>query len=299
MTSFSKKFFVVLGILLYLILDPIKLPVKGDTTGYYFAGITSVYFLEPRECGFFPCIGPDIKATRYRRIWFSDPTSFEIVMNTDNTGNTIGRDRFWVYQGSYKVRGSDPKTLKLRNGFAVDKKLVYYNGWTFDTLDPETFQASGSMIVTDMNGVYTVNTNPPGKVDIADYDSFAFESRPHWVEELGHVYASDKNFIYAYNGGRDGFNLYPKEKTVGYKPLGCRYALFNGKIYFKFYEVESADVATFRVLKSDSSYGDYCGLDTYAHDKENYFYEGKPLYIYKNEVYRAEKEEAIRELLSQ
>lgn len=170
------------------------------------ANFTGVYIHIPRDCGVLGCIGPDLRLLPWWRVTGADPSTFEYVGRTTeegtlgNTSHYLFRDVHTVYiglsnYGTFRVEGSDPASLELHNGYAVDGRYVYMDGTVFRNLDPATFEKLGCHLWRDLAAVYCGFTGLYEPIPGVDAATFEVISKGRCTEDSP-LRARDKNGEY-------------------------------------------------------------------------------------------------------
>ena len=228
-----------------------KQRVANDSSGLYFKDKRGVYIFVPRDCGFFVCIGPDLRseAEKYQKIPLADPNTFRILIDPQGPGRlsseTLARDHIHVFYGGEYVPTADVNSLKVFGSYAKDKNNLYYSGQIITGIDIQTVKILGMNFLSDRNGLYVANAIPPRKAVLVDYPSFQM-GRPAPEVKGRDYFAQDKNFYYYSDGGT--YLVDSKPNTQDFKKLGCGYYFFQGQMFYSLYQLTNADVATFRVL---------------------------------------------------
>jgi len=112
--------------------------------------------------------------------------TFQIIMP-----NYYAKDKNSVYSGHKKIKGANPKTIKVLNiAYVKDDKTVFSNFSFSNTLknaDIKSFEALGQYYGKDKNNVYLMGE----KIKKADVKTFQVIS-----EEFFNHYSKDKNNVY-------------------------------------------------------------------------------------------------------
>ena len=115
-----------------------------------------------------------------------DMDTFQIIMP-----NYYAKDKNSVYSGHKKIKGANPKTIKVLNiAYVKDDKTVFSNFSFSNTLknaDVKSFEALGEYYGKDKNNVYLMGE----KIKKADVKTFQVIS-----EESFNHYSKDKNNVY-------------------------------------------------------------------------------------------------------
>ena len=138
-----------------------------------------------------------------------DMDTFQIIMP-----NYYAKDKNSVYSGHKKIKGANPKTIKVLNiAYVKDDKTVFSNFSFSNTLknaDVKSFEALGEYYGKDKNNVYLMGE----KIKKADVKTFQVISE-------------------------ESFNHYSKDKN---------------NVYLETYIIEGADPKTFEIIKEKPTY---------------------------------------------
>ena len=138
-----------------------------------------------------------------------DMDTFQIIMP-----NYYAKDKNSVYSGHKKIKGANPKTIKVLNiAYVKDDKTVFSNFSFSNTLknaDVKSFEALGQYYGKDKNNVYLMGE----KIKKADVKTFQVISE-------------------------ESFNHYSKDKN---------------NVYLETYIIEGADPKTFEIIKEKPTY---------------------------------------------
>ena len=105
---------------------------------------------------------------------YAEVKSFKICVNDDDEPYAKDNNRVYyayingilfedgenmcaeLYRGDLSIRGADPMTFKyLGQGYAIDKKNIYFQGFVVQSADLQTFKVLGKGYAVDKNNMYS------------------------------------------------------------------------------------------------------------------------------------------------
>lgn len=204
---------LIIGAIYFILNYKIKYNFIGENTFYsYSRNIFGIVFeSSPVPCSslfpLFPC--PNPPATNDIPIYWIDAGTFTFVGNMypNSSGmdsfHAVYKDKDHVIISGYVISNSDPATLKVLNGYAIDTFNMYASGMVFSGMDTSTIEMLPCRFYKDKNHVYSFYTtlytsgNPP----INDIDATSFEvlDKQGLDCESAPYIAKDKNNYYKLN----------------------------------------------------------------------------------------------------
>jgi len=268
MRSLTIRTFLVIAILAIISDGMIyagmsKEPVPGSK-GRYYKDSSGVYVFIPRDCSFLPCMGPDLRLKKYKKIPKADPDSFEVVRTGRDARDIVARDKDSVFYGDEWISNGNPMTLEVFASYAKDDQNIYIDGHWIHRLHTESFEHLGGDFVKDKNGIYSIRFLPPTKLDIVDVQSFKLLEEPKELSSMDNlvfptyssyetskvnIIAQDKNLVYVQVSGLGYHVLSSIREEEPFELLGCDYFRYKGKVFHGFSEIVGADSESFKVVE--------------------------------------------------